>query len=126
MTTESSNNSFVQNGRLYITPTLTADNIGAAAVLDGYVYNMTDCTFNVTNGLSYTESSTISSSSPLGINSTTDIAFDANAYYKACSAVSNSTAGSVINPVQSARLSTRWSASIRYGRVEVKAKLPTG
>jgi beta-glucanase (GH16 family) len=126
MTTESSNNSFVQNGRLYITPTLTADNIGEAAVLDGYVYNMTDCTFNVTNGLSYTESSTISSSSPLGINSTTDIAFDANAYYKACSAVSNSTAGSVINPVQSARLSTRWSASIRYGRVEVKAKLPTG
>jgi len=126
MTTKSSNNSFVRNGHLYIAPTLTADNIGEDAVLDGYVYNITDCTFNITHGLSYTESS---STSPLGMDSTADghdITFDASAYYKACSAVSNTTAGQIINPVQSARLSTRWSASIKYGRVEVKAKLPTG
>jgi hypothetical protein len=125
MTTKSSNNSFVRDGRLYITPTLTADQIGAEAVLDGYIYNLTDCTFNATRGFSYTDSSKGSAdknSTAGGQNST----FDAKGYYKACSAVSNSTAGQVINPVQSARLSTRWSASIKYGRVEVKAKLPTG
>ena len=35
MTTASRNNSFVQNGMLYIVPTLTSDNIGTAAVFDG-------------------------------------------------------------------------------------------
>ena len=49
-----------------------------------------------------------------------------NGYTSACSAVSNATAGNVINPVQSARLTTRFSGSIKFGRVEVRAKMPAG
>jgi beta-glucanase (GH16 family) len=52
--------------------------------------------------------------------------FDADNYYKSCSRVANATAGTIINPVQSARLTTRYSASIKYGRVEIRAKMPTG
>lgn len=118
MTTASENNSYVKNGHLYITPTLTADNIGEAAIIDNYVYNITGCTYNATKGISYT--------SQTPANSATDPSYDAISYLKACSAVSNVTSGQVINPVQSARLSTRKSASIRYGRVEVRAKIPTG
>ena len=49
-----------------------------------------------------------------------------NTNLTACGAVSNRTAGTVINPVMSARISTRGKKSIRYGRVEVRAKLPLG
>jgi len=49
-----------------------------------------------------------------------------NTDYKACGVVSNSTTGTVINPVQSARLTTRKSHNIQFGRVEVKAKIPRG
>ena len=110
MTTASVNNSFIQNGMLYIVPTLTSDNIGTAAVLDGAVYNITGCTFNIT--------------SPN--NGSVNGVFNEAGYLAACSAVSNTTLGTVINPVQSARLSTRNSASIRYGRVEIRAKMPNG
>ncbi|KAH7886769.1 glycoside hydrolase family 16 protein [Phlebopus sp. FC_14] len=113
MTTSSSNNSYVSNGYLYITPTLTSDAIGAGNIFNGYTYNLTDCTYNITNPEAL----------PGSTNSTT---WDATAYYQACGAVSNSTTGTVINPVQSARISTKNSASIRYGRVEVRAKLPRG
>jgi hypothetical protein len=34
ITTNSINNFFIQNGMLYIVPTLTSDNISTAAVLD--------------------------------------------------------------------------------------------
>ena len=44
----------------------------------------------------------------------------------ACGAVSNATTGSIINPVMSARISTKKSYNIGYGKVEVRAKLPTG
>lgn len=44
MTTGSSNNSFVEDGKLYIVPTLTSDVIGSAAIFDGYTYNITGCT----------------------------------------------------------------------------------
>jgi len=49
-----------------------------------------------------------------------------NEDWKACGVVSNSTTGTVINPVQSARLTTRKSHNIQFGRVEVRAKIPTG
>ncbi|KAF9473865.1 ectomycorrhiza-upregulated GH16 glucan endo-1,3-beta-glucosidase precursor [Pholiota conissans] len=114
MTTSSRNNSFISNGMLYIVPTLTADNIGTAAVFNGTVYNITDCTFNLTrpdNGFIIQDGERV---------------FDWDSYYRSCSAVSNSTAGTVINPVQSARLTTRKSASIKYGRVEIRAKMPNG
>jgi beta-glucanase (GH16 family) len=95
---------------LYIVPTLTSDAIGSDAILDGTVYNITGCTFNDTQ--------------PYGgyIGST----FDTTSYNLACSAVSNATSGSTINPVQSARMTTRNSSSIRFGRVEVRAKMPVG
>ncbi len=43
-----------------------------------------------------------------------------------CGAVSNDTLGTVIPPVMSARVHTRQPYSIRYGRVEISAKLPRG
>jgi len=49
-----------------------------------------------------------------------------NTNLTACGVVSNATAGTVINPVMSARISTKGKRSIRYGRVEVRAKLPRG
>ena len=44
----------------------------------------------------------------------------------ACTVQSNSLVGSVINPVQSARINTQGKKNIRYGKVEVRAKLPRG
>ncbi|KAF8065368.1 concanavalin A-like lectin/glucanase domain-containing protein [Lyophyllum atratum] len=114
MTTASSNNSFVKDGKLFIVPTLTSDALGRAAVLDGTVYNITGCTFNLTRpdeGHVWRGGRRV---------------FDEEAYLRSCSMVSNATKGLVINPVQSARLTTRYSASIRYGRVEVRAKMPEG
>lgn len=123
MTTASENNSYVRNGRLYITPTFTSDVIGMDAIVDGHIFNITDCTFNVTRGLGYTASTPqFASNSTIG----TDQTFDAEGYYRACSAVSNATTGQIINPVQSARINTRKTASIKYGRVEVRAKIPKG
>jgi len=43
-----------------------------------------------------------------------------------CSVTSNATTSTIINPVRSARLSTKGKKSIKYGRVEVVAKLPAG
>jgi beta-glucanase (GH16 family) len=43
-----------------------------------------------------------------------------------CFASSNSTLDSIINPVKSARISTKKSLSIKYGRVEVRARMPKG
>ncbi|KAF7327341.1 Glucan 1,3-beta-glucosidase [Mycena kentingensis (nom. inval.)] len=118
MTTGSSNNSFLQNGNLYIVPTLTA----GYPFEDGTTYNSTDCTFNTTApGNGYDAAGN----------------FDWSGYYTACSRTTNSTAGSIVNPVQSARLSTFISArkgdvaskslgKIRYGKVEVRAKMPVG
>jgi len=117
MTTDSTNNSYVSNGKLYITPTFTSDSIGLTAVENGYVYNISGCTYNNTQG------DTDTTLTQGGSKTST---FDAAAYYQACSAISNSTTGAIINPVQTARLTTRQSASIKYGRVDVVAKLPLG
>ncbi|KAF4993270.1 hypothetical protein FDECE_13476 [Fusarium decemcellulare] len=43
-----------------------------------------------------------------------------------CAAVSNSTKGTIINPVRSARLTTAGNKMIKYGKVEVVAKMPKG
>lgn len=93
MMTGHSNNSFVEDGVLYLVPTLTSDEIGKEAVFDGYIYNITGCT---------------------------------NTNLTECGRVSNSTLRSVVNPVQSARLTTKYSHAIQYGRVEVRARLPRG
>jgi beta-glucanase (GH16 family) len=44
----------------------------------------------------------------------------------ACTVSSSYSTGTVINPVMSARLSTMGKKNIQYGKVEVKAKLPSG
>ncbi|KAI0357221.1 concanavalin A-like lectin/glucanase [Trametes cingulata] len=93
MTTESTNNSFVRDGHLYIVPTLTSDVIGYDSLFDGYTYNLTGCT---------------------------------DADLTACGAVSDAVHGTVIPPVMSARIHTREPYAIRYGRVEISAKLPRG
>lgn len=116
MTTTSRTNSFITNGHLYLNPTLTAPTLSSPdSLYDGLVYNLTGCTYNAT--------------APNGgftIQPNGDKLFDSAAYLKACSGVSNKTVGTVINPVMSARVSTRFSASIKFGRVEVRAKLPNG
>lgn len=43
-----------------------------------------------------------------------------------CVIVSNVTAGHIVNPVQSARINTKKSIGITYGKVEVRAKLASG
>lgn len=97
-TTDSTNNSFVQDGKLYIVPTLTSDALGDAAIIDGYTLNLT-------------EAGTCTAANKS----------DAN-----CAVRSNATTGVVLPPIQSARLMTNFSRSIKYGRVEVKARMPTG
>ncbi|KAH7103335.1 concanavalin A-like lectin/glucanase [Auriculariales sp. MPI-PUGE-AT-0066] len=92
-TTADEANSRVENGVLYITPTLTEEVIGYDAVFNGYNLTLSDCTAN---------------------NATE------------CNRYSNETANTVINPVRSARLTTKTSKSIKYGRVEVKARMPRG
>lgn len=49
-----------------------------------------------------------------------------SAVYENCVIATNLTNGTIVNPVKSARLSTRLGAKIKYGRVEVVAKLPAG
>jgi hypothetical protein len=44
----------------------------------------------------------------------------------ACVKVSNSTNGTIINPVRSARLTTAGKVAIKYGKVEIVAKMPGG
>ena len=93
MTTTSPNNSFVEDGILYIVPTLTSDAIGSSAIFDGYTYNVSGCT---------------------------------SSNFEHCSAVSNMTLRKVVNPVQSARITTKYSHSIQYGKVEIRARMPIG
>jgi len=49
MTTDSSDNLYVQNGQLYILPTLTSDEIGTQAIFDGGKYVLDGCTVQNTN-----------------------------------------------------------------------------
>jgi beta-glucanase (GH16 family) len=95
-TTDSDNNSFVDNGILYLTPTLTSDHLGEEAINNGYTLNLTQDGTCTSNNVSQ------------------------------CVAVSNTSKLTVINPVMSARLITKNTVSIKYGKVEVKAKFPTG
>jgi hypothetical protein len=43
-----------------------------------------------------------------------------------CVALTNTTNGTIINPVKSGRINTKRGASIKFGRVEVEAELPEG
>ncbi|KAF8954790.1 concanavalin A-like lectin/glucanase domain-containing protein [Flammula alnicola] len=93
MTTDSSDNLFLQNGQLYINPTLTSDTV--PNVLDGGSYTLPGCMVAASNKT-------------------------------ACSVSSSASRGTVINPVMSAQINTKGKKSVRFGKVEVRAKLPTG
>lgn len=43
-----------------------------------------------------------------------------------CVTITNSTTGTIIQPVKSGRINTKKGATIKYGRVEVTAKIPEG
>ncbi|GAK65446.1 concanavalin A-like lectin/glucanase [Moesziomyces antarcticus] len=81
MTTTQSNNSFIEDGKLYLVPTLTSDEIGETAITGNYTYSLNStCTaFPQTQG--------------------------------ACETSSNATLGTVIQPIKSARIRTKASIS---------------
>jgi beta-glucanase (GH16 family) len=97
-TTTDATNAYTDDTGLHIVPTLTNETAGItdAEIANGYTLNLTSS----------------------GTCSSTD-ASD-------CVIVSNSTSGTIINPVRSARLNTKGKHNILYGKVEVVAKLPKG
>lgn len=105
-TTNDPANSYVDEQGLHIVPTLTLDttSITEAQMLDKHLVNLTQ------DGTCTSREQRIST-----LN-----------YNNPCSAVSNATSRAMINPVRSARLTTSGKKTIKYGRVEVEAKLPSG
>ncbi|KAL2210724.1 concanavalin A-like lectin/glucanase [Sarocladium strictum] len=113
-TTSDEANSYVDAEGLHIVPTLTTEttNITPDQLVNGYKVNMTTdaekwgkCTSD--------EDSIADDQHPH------DVRYP-------CASVSNSTKGQIINPVRSARLNTKGKKTIRYGRVEVTARMPKG
>lgn len=98
MYVNSRDNSWVEDGVLYIQPTLTSDSIGEETVRNG-TYSMWG-------------------SEPA------DLCTSNSAY--GCEKTADPINGNCINPIQSARLRSRHSVSFKYGIVEVVAKLPKG
>lgn len=94
--TDSDRNAYVKDGKLYITPTLTNETISDAEILNGYTVNLTADGTCTGSGASQ------------------------------CWVTSNKSEGTIIPPVQSARINTKISALTKYGKVEVRAKMPKG
>lgn len=105
-TTTDDKNAYVDDQGLHIMPTLTTEttNITDAQIVNGYHLNLT--------------------SGAEGDGSCT--AEKGFGYNAACSIASNSTLNTIINPVRSARLTTQNSLRMKYGKVEIEAKLPAG
>jgi beta-glucanase (GH16 family) len=97
-TTDDPLNSYISKDGLHIVPTLTLNvtDITPAQLQNNFTVNLT------ADG---------SCTSPAKLQ---------------CVINSNSTNGTIINPVRSARLTTYGKVSIKYGRVEVVAKFPKG
>ena len=97
-TTDDPKNAYTDAAGLHIVPTLTVDttNITVEELNNGYVLNLTKA----------------------GTCTSDD--------YTMCSIRSNDTAGTIINPVRSARLTTKGKKTLKYGRVEVVAQMPQG
>ncbi|CDH58389.1 beta--glucan-binding [Lichtheimia corymbifera JMRC:FSU:9682] len=96
--TNNRSNSFVEDGILYIKPTLTADAIGHNEMKQGGYLNL----WSGEPSMSCTDNSNYGCERLAGAG------------------------GNYLNPIQSARLRTINSAAIRYGKVEVRARLPEG
>ncbi|KAF9890519.1 hypothetical protein FE257_005924 [Aspergillus nanangensis] len=105
-TTDDPRNSYVDEQGLHIVPTLTLQdtNITPAQMVDNHVLNLT------ADGTCTTKDQRLSNLTEIS----------------KCAIRSNVTAGQIINPVRSARLTTAGKKTIKYGRVEVVAKLPAG
>ncbi|KAJ9474286.1 hypothetical protein PHBOTO_004351 [Pseudozyma hubeiensis] len=112
---DSPKNAYTQDGMLHLVPTFTSDVIGEANILDGYTVNLT-------------ADGTCTAKKPKwnSIDKTVPMQIAINSTNTDCVARSNATLGTVIPPIQSARLTTNGTAAIRYGRVEVRARMPTG
>ncbi|CAF1142033.1 unnamed protein product, partial [Brachionus calyciflorus] len=89
-------NSFVRDSVLHIRPTLTEDRIGQANLRSNYRMDMW--------GGSPADECT------------------GNNFY-GCERIAGA-GGNILNPIQSAKITTSTTFSIKYGRVEVRAKLP--
>jgi beta-glucanase (GH16 family) len=100
-TTTDPKNSYVDSDGLHIVPTLTNE------------------TTKYTNDLLY-NGGTLNLTKNGGDGSCT------SSDVSACAMSSNSTTGKMLPPVRSARLTTKGKKSIRYGKVEVVAKMPVG
>lgn len=100
-TTPDSSNSFTDKDGLHIVPTLTTETtpITEAQLTNGFNLNLTKSGGDGT--------------------CTSDLMWQ-------CAIRSNATTGAIVPPVRSARLSTKGKKSIKYGRVEVVAKMPKG
>ena len=108
MFTDSTNNSFVEDGILYIVPTLTSDYLGEKAVSDGGNINMTF-------GSPWGTCTTKATGTAGGVTGRDP-----------CYANANASLSYILPSVQSARLTTKLSHSIQYGRVEISARMPSG
>ncbi len=97
-TTTDSKNAYVDSTGLHIQPTLTNESTSLTneQILSGYTLNLT------------------ADGSCTGTGNA------------ACAVASNSTIGTIINPVRSARLTTKGKKSLTYGKVEIVAKMPKG
>lgn len=90
-------NSYVRDGTLFIRPTLTREKIGRENMFSMRMDMWGSSPANLCTG---------------------------NAFY-GCERIGGA-GGNVLNPIQSARIRTAESFSFRYGRVEVRAKMPYG
>ena len=99
-TTDDPRNAYVDAEGLHIVPTLTINDtkITLAELNDNYVLNLT----------------------------TAKTCTSLSGQWQDCSIRSNVTAGTIVNPVRSARINTQGHKTITYGRVEVVAKAPVG
>lgn len=90
-------NSYVRDGTLFIRPTLTREKIGRENMFSMRMDMWGSSPANLCTG---------------------------NSFY-GCERIGGA-GGNVLNPIQSARIRTAESFSFRYGRVEVRAKMPYG
>ncbi|KAK7408697.1 hypothetical protein QQX98_009112 [Neonectria punicea] len=110
-TTDDPKNSYVDAQGLHIVPTMTLEStkITYGQLTNGYTVNLTkdgSCTLREQRITQQTVNEWVRS--------------------QPCAAISNATRGLIINPVRSARLTTAGNKAIKYGRVEVVAKMPKG
>jgi beta-glucanase (GH16 family) len=119
-TTNDPKNSYVDSQGLHIVPTLTTEStsITAEQLLNGQVQYLFS---HPSNRCRYTLNLTRAG----GDGSCTADA-TSSTYAEACSITSNGTSKTIIPPVRSARLTTKGKKNIRYGKIEVVAKLPAG